>query len=150
MIFILSCATRYIEYDRNTILKKYSAKYSIFIDDQKIDLTNVYLDKNNIENILIDKKTKKLNIKQYKKARLIEIQKLNQDSLSGKIKEVNKRKIDLIIIDGIVLDDHLNNKIKVDLNAIKSLSIISKEKLNNDKLICGRHYNGDLMLINTK
>lgn len=32
------CTTRNIKYDRNKILKKYSAEYIIFVDNEKMEL----------------------------------------------------------------------------------------------------------------
>ncbi len=73
----LGCATRNIKYDRNKILKKYSADYKMFVDNEKMDLETVFLDKDNIENIRIDKRTKELKITQLKPNKLFAIKTSN-------------------------------------------------------------------------
>ena len=54
----LSCATKNIRYNHINILEKYSSNYIIYVDDKKIDFENVYLDKDNIEYVKIDKQNK--------------------------------------------------------------------------------------------
>ena len=142
------CATRSIKYDRNKILKKYSAEYKMFVDSEKMDLETVFLDKDNIEKIRIDKRTRELKITQLKPTVLFEIKNFKLDSLFPDRKIEAKRKIDLIIINGIPMTDSLKEKTKIDLNAIESISIVTKEKMNNSTF--GRRYNGDLLLITTK
>ncbi len=143
-----SCATRNIKYDRNKILKKYSAEYKMFVDNEKMDLETVFLDKHNIENIRIDKRTKELKISQIRPTELFEMKNLDLDSLSAGRRGWDKKKIELIIIDGIPLTDSLKEKTKIDLNAIKSFTILSQEKMNNMTLCRG--YDGDVILITTK
>lgn len=142
------CATRNIKYDRNKILKKYSAEYKMFVDNKKMDLETVFLDKDNIENIRINKQAKELKITQIKQIELFEMKNLNLDSLSAGRSGWDKNKIELIIIDGVPLTDSLKEKIKIDPNAIKSFTILSQEKMNNMTLCRG--YDGDIILITTK
>lgn len=141
------CATRNIKYDRNKILKKYSAEYKMFVDNEKMDLETVFLDKDNIENIRIDKRTRELKITQLKPTELFAIKNFKLDSLFPDREIETKRKIDLIIIDGIPMTDNLKEKTKIDLNAIESISIVTQEKMNNSTF--GRRYDGDLLLITT-
>jgi hypothetical protein len=142
------CATRNMNYDRNKILKKYSAEYKMFVDNERMDLETVFLDKDNIENIRIDKRTRELKITQLKPTELFAIKNFKLDSLFPDRKIEAKRKIDLIIIDGIPMTDSLKEKTKIDLNAIESISIVTQEKMNNSTF--GRRYDGDLLLITTK
>ena len=88
----LGCATRNIKYDRNKILKKYSADYKMFVDNEKMDLETVFLDKDNIENIRIDKRTKELKITQLKPNKLFAIKTSNQTAyfLNEKLKQKEK------------------------------------------------------------
>ena len=143
------CATRNIKYDRNKILKKYSAEYKMFLDGNKTDLETVFLDKDNIENIRIDKRTKELKINQLKSTELFEMKNLNLDSLSAGRRGWDKKKISLIVIDGIPLIDSLKEKTKIDLNAIEHLEIITQEKLNKNTTWC-RGFDGDVLIIKTK
>jgi len=142
------CATRNIKYDRNKILKKYSAEYKMFVDKEKISLKTVFLDKDNIDNVRIDKRTRELKITQLKPTELFAIKNFKLDSLFPDRKIEAKRKIDLIIIDGIPMTDSLKEKTKIDLKAIESISIVTQEKMNNSTF--GRRYDGDLLLITTK
>ncbi len=148
LIFTFGCATRNIKYDRNKILKKYSTKYKMFVDNRKMNLENIYLDKDNIKNVRIDKRTKELKITQLKLTELFEMKNFILDSLFPNRNITTKRKIDLIIIDGIPLNDSLKEKTKIDLNSIKSISILTKEKMNN--MVLCKSYDGDVLLISTK
>ncbi|MFD2696987.1 hypothetical protein ACFSQ0_03205 [Mesonia sediminis] len=142
------CATRNIKYDRNKILEKYSADYKLFVDNEKMNLETLFLNKDNIENVQINKRTQELKITQLKPTELFAIKNFRLDSLFPDRKIEAKRKIDLIIIDGIPMTDSLKEKTKIDLNAINSISIITQEKMNNSTF--GRRYDGDLLLITTK
>lgn len=149
LTFTLGCATRNIKYDRNKILKKYStADYKTFVDNEKMNLDTVFLNKDNIENIRVDKRTRELKITQLKPTEFFAIKNFKLDSLFPDRKIEAKRKIDLIIIDGVPMTDSLKEKIKIDLNAISSISILTKEKWNNTST--GRRLDGDLLLITTK
>lgn len=148
LIFTLSCSTRNIKYDRDKILKKYSEDYKMFVDNQIIDLEYIYLDKNNIEKVQIDKKSYELKITQLKSTELFEMKNLNLDSLYVGRRGLDKKIIDLIVIDGVPMIDSLKDKLKIDPNAIKSLTILSQEKMD-DMHLC-RGYNGDVLLITTK
>lgn len=136
------CATRNIKYDRNKILEKYSTDYKLFVDNEKVDLETLFLNKDNIENVRIDKRTRELKITQLNPTELCAIKNFKLDSLFP------DRTIDLLIIDGIPMTDNLKEKTKIDLNAINSISIIAQEKMNNSTF--GRRYDGDLLLITTK
>tara|TARA_R110002126_G_C10392227_1_gene495153 strand:+ start:825 stop:1187 length:363 start_codon:yes stop_codon:yes gene_type:complete len=120
----------------------------MFVDNKKTDLETVFLNKDNIENIRIDNRTKELKISQLKPTELFAIKNFKLDSLFPDRKIEAKRKIDLIIIDGIPMTDSLKEKTKIDLNAIESISIVTQEKMN--KSTFGRRYDGDLLLITTK
>lgn len=148
LTFTFGCATRNIKYDRNKILKKYSAEYEMFVDKEKMNLETVFLDKNNIENVRIDKRAKELKITQFKSTELFAMKDWNLDSLSATRRDWGNKKIELIIIDGIPMTDSLKQKILIDPNSIKSITILSQEKMNNTTLCRG--YDGDVILITTK
>ncbi len=148
LIFTLSCATRNIKYDRNKILEKYSADYQTFIDNEKMDIKNVFLDKNNIKNVQIDNRTQELKITQFRRTELFEMRNLNLDILSDEQRDWDKKNIELIIIDGIPLTDSLIDKTKIDPNSIKSFSILTQKQMN-EMPIC-RGFNGSVILITTK
>ncbi|MFD1285483.1 hypothetical protein ACFQ3R_11300, partial [Mesonia ostreae] len=60
----------------------------------------------------------------------------------------NKKKIELVIIDGIPLTDSLLEKTKIDPNAIKSFNILSEEMMQRTNFC--RVYDGNVILITTK
>ena len=109
IILIFSCKTNNIHYNRDKILKKYSKEYSIFINNEITDFEKNYLDRDNIENITINKKSKKLNITLKKINELFKLSDINIDNRRG----WDKKKIDLIIIDGRSISDSLKNFIKI-------------------------------------
>ncbi len=126
LVVMSGCATQNIKYDRNKILKKYSADYQIFVDAKKMNLEKNYLDKDNIENVRINKKAKELKITQIKRTKFVEINNLNLDRILVEGRGLNKKKIGLIIIDGIPIVDSLIMQTKIDLNAIKSVDIVRR------------------------
>ncbi len=142
LFFALGCATRNIKYDRNKILKKYSRDYSIFVDNQKINLNKIYLDKNNIENVQLDKRNKNLNIEQIKSIKLVEVKQMYLDSINSKNRILDKNEIEiLVVIDGMPVIDN----VKIDANSIKSFTILSPEKMNNLNLC--RPFHGVITII---
>ena len=142
LFFALGCATRNIKYDRNKILKKYSRDYSIFVDNQKINLNKIYLDKNNIENVQLDKRNKNLNIEQIKSIKLVEVKQMYLDSINSKNRILDKNEIEiLVVIDGMPVIDN----VKIDANSIKSFTILSPEKMN--KLNLCRPFHGVITII---
>uniref|UniRef100_UPI00057153D5 hypothetical protein n=2 Tax=Empedobacter TaxID=59734 RepID=UPI00057153D5 len=101
-------------------------------------------DKDNIKNITVNKKSKDLNITLKKINELFKLSDINIYNRRG----WDKKKIDLIVIDGMPISDSLKNFIKIDANAIKSINIVPKNKMNNQTF--GRQFNGDLLVITTK
>lgn len=128
LFFALACTTRNIKYNRTKIINKYSNDYTVFLDNQKINFNKIYLDKNNIENVRLDKRNKNLKIVQLKSNALIEVKQMYLDSISKENKVLNQKELELlVVIDGMPeIDD-----IKIDINSIKSFTILSQEKMNN-------------------
>jgi hypothetical protein len=141
LILVSSCASRYIKYDRHKLIKKYSSKYKTFVDKKEVNLKNTYLDKNNIKNVYIDKHKKKLIINQFKPVALMELKNLKLDSLITGNKLKKNTKIQLILIDGVPLSEHMIKKTKIDIHAIKSINLINFETSCKD---------GEILLITTK
>ncbi len=148
LLFFYGCSMQTINYNRNKITEKYSKKYQIFLDGEKVDFETIYLDKSNIRNIVVNKKSKELNINQKTNVKFFELRNLNLDSLSSGRRSWDKKKIDLIVIDGVLITDSLKDKIKLDPNAIKSLSILTNDKLNS--VVSCRTYENDFLVITTK
>lgn len=141
MIFTLSCSTRNIKYDRNKILENYSNDYNIFVDNQEINLNNIFLSKNNIEYVKLDKQKRIINIKQLKSVELVEVKQMYLDSLRNLNSHSDKSKIELlVIVDGFPLKDSF----KIDPKAILTFRILNKEELNN--LYGERPFDGGIII----
>jgi hypothetical protein len=128
VILSIGCATRNIKYDRNKILKKYSGDYNIFVDNQKMDFENIYLNRYNIDYVKLDKKNKNVNIKQLKSVELVEVKQLYLDSMHNSNGFNDEKKLELlIIVDGFPLKDSF----KIDPKTILSLRMLKQNELNN-------------------
>jgi hypothetical protein len=128
VILSIGCSTQNIKYDRNKILKKYSSDYNIFVDNQKIDFENIFLNKYNIDYVELDKQNKKVNIKQLKTVELIEVKKLYLDSINKSHEYTDEKKLELlIVINGLPFKDSF----KIDPKAILNLRILNQNELNN-------------------
>jgi len=149
LTFTLGCATRNIKYNRNKILKKYSADYKMFVDNKSIDLKTIFLDKDNIENVRIDKRARELKITQLKSTELFKLKNLNLDSLSTGRRGWNKNKIGLIIIDGIPLTKEQQSKTLIDWNSVKEFRIVKGEDLKKKGTTIFRT-DRDYLIITTK
>ena len=141
------CATRNINYDRNKILKKYASEFDIILDSEKVNLENLYLDKDNIKTISIDRKEKTVTIDQLKKPELITLNNIYLDSLSKGRRGWNKKEIGFIIIDGILLNDKTTEEIKLDPNAIKDFRIQKGEDSKDSRIF---RMDKDYLIITTK
>ena len=141
------CATRNIKYDRNKILKKYASEFDIILDSEKVNLENLYLDKDNIKATSIDRKEKTVTIDQLKKPELITLNNIYLDSLSKGRRGWNKKEIGFIIIDGILLNDKTTEEIKLDPNAIKDFRIQKGEDSKDSRIF---RMDKDYLIITTK
>ena len=147
-VVVLGCATRNVKFDRDKILKKYFNDYKISVDGKEVNLNFVILDKNNIKDVQLNNQKGQLQITQLKPTELIEIKDLKLDCLCKIPKGFHKGKISLIVVDGIPVIESLKNKLKIDPRAIKTLMIISEEKMK--RTIFCTPYDGYMILITTK
>ena len=130
-------------------MNKFSSEYKVLIDSQQFEFSNVFLDKDNIKSVRIDKQEKVINITQISQNKLFELKDFKLDSLFPHRRIEAKRKIGLIVIDGIVVYDSLKAKTKIDLNAIESLQVITQENLDKNVTWC-KGVEGDVLLLKTK
>ncbi len=147
-LIVIGCSTVNIKYNRDKILKKYSIDYSIYLDKRPVDLERYYLDKDNIDNIKVNRKNLEINITQFKPPVFLEFKSKNLDSLSRNIKGSSEDDIALIIINGVPLSDSLKYRTRVDTNAIQILEIIPYENIKNS--IHHTNFEGDILVINSK
>ncbi len=151
LLFLLTlasgCAIQNIKYDRDKILRKYSDTYTTFIDQNKEDFKSVYLDRDNIESIQIDRKKKALKITQIKQVDLLEIRQVNWDSINGTKESERKGRIDMVVVNAVILTIDDRNKPKIDLNAILAMKIMQQEE---SKMVGCNRGDGRILLIITK
>jgi hypothetical protein len=120
----------------------------MFVDNEKMDLETIFLDKDNIENIQIDKRAKELKITQFKPAEFYEMRKLKLDSVISENKNWKEQNIEMVIIDGIPIDDTLLQKTKIDPNAIRTFTVLTQDKMNEIGFCRG--YSRKVILITTE
>lgn len=141
-----SCSSHNINYNRNKILKKFSADYTIYVDDKITDLQSVYLDPQNIESVVIEKDLKELRIKQHRSLELSDTQNWGEDSID--LGHCGFKKIGLIIIDGIAIADSVRPNLYIDPKAINSIAVLSEKEIT--KMRFCKAYDGLLIMITTK
>ena len=117
------------------------------MDSEKVNLENLYLDKDNIKTTSIDRKAKTVTIEQLKKPELITLNNIYLDSLSKGRRGWNKKEIGFIIIDGILLNDKTTKEIKLDPNAIKDFRIQKGEDSKDSRIF---RMDKDYLIITTK
>lgn len=144
MSLTLSCSTRNISYNRGKIIDKYASKHEIYIDSKEVEFKNYYLDKDNIKNVTLSKKSKCLQINQINKTELYELKKVGLDSLNYG----NKRRIGLAIIDAVPIGKEDLQKIKIDPNSIRLIKFIPQGKANEIPWLYIP--DGGILLISTK
>ncbi|MDR2474367.1 MAG: hypothetical protein LBD45_00780 [Bacteroidales bacterium] len=99
-------------------MKNYS-QYIIYLNNEKIALDTIYLDKKNIQSVVLNKKKLDINIVQKNKnAEYLLLAKVCADSSSC----VNNCRC-LIIIDGCLV----NEKTKIEKNAVKDIKYLSPD-----------------------
>ncbi|MCK7589989.1 hypothetical protein M0G43_05330 [Subsaxibacter sp. CAU 1640] len=128
-------------------MKKYATEFDIILDSEKVNLENLYLDKDNIKVTSIDRKAKTVRIEQLKKTELITLNNIYLDSLSKGRRGWNKKEIGFIIIDGILLTDKTTEEIKLDPNAIKDFRIQKGEDSKDSRIF---RMDRDYLIITTK
>ncbi|QAR30471.1 hypothetical protein EQP59_03435 [Ornithobacterium rhinotracheale] len=138
LILFTACATRKISYNREKIIHSYLPSYTVFVDNEPLEFNNLYLDKENINNVEIDNKNKTLYINQLKKEEFLNLNDLLKE------KSIN---VAMVIINGLPIYDSLWAKTKLSPRAIKSVNILKKEKMEHG-MIC-RPLKGDFLFIKT-
>ena len=126
-ILIFGCASRNIAYNRYKIIKRYAEKYQILLDNKAVDFKNVYLDKGNIKNVLVDRRTKKVMITQLERRKLVSLNNFI-DSLYIDSKTKTKEDFSLIVLNGVPFRDSLLSKTRIDIHSIKKIKIFKPDK----------------------
>ncbi|OYU78907.1 MAG: hypothetical protein CFE23_16500 [Flavobacterium sp. BFFFF1] len=108
---------------------------------------NVYLDKENIKKITVNKNSKLVEIQSVLEPKYLLLAELNLDSLS-KRPGFGKNKIESLILNGEIVSDEQMKNTKIEISAITNIQLLTQEQMNNS--INCRMAIGDFFLINTK
>ena len=147
LLVIYSCSTNIINYDRAKIIRKQNAEYSVYLNDNKIDINNVYLDKNNIKNVEINRKKKSITINQQQKRKLVKLKNINFNKFIKDSAYRKENKNILVVINGVPLQDSMVEKTKLEMNSIKSIKYIPA---NEQETISCEPQNKDILIIITE
>jgi hypothetical protein len=157
-IFILatlcSCNVYNINYNRSKILIKYSSDFNILVDNENRELKHLYLDKDNIEIVTVNRKTKTVKILQKKTVEFYKLSIINLDSIIDTRRVCvidencwNKRKIDFIVLDGLPVKKEDAEEMMFDANCIKDFRIFKGNELKENTIF---RTDRDYLVISTK
>ncbi len=132
-LILFGCKIRETKYDRLKLIEKYSKNYTFEIDSKKSKIENIFLDKENIKRVRVNKLDEKVIIEQNEKRKLTELSEFIKDSIT------------LIVIDGIPFDKTSSKNVSIDLKAIENMEIL--KDIGNISL-CRSHKK--VLLIKTK
>ena len=126
-LFLGSCHTQYISYDRDEILKKYS-DYETFLNGKEIAFDTIYLDEENIDSFKIYTQEKKIYVTQINKdVEYLSLQNILLDNDFGN---------DCIVIVNGSLNENFKTMKKIEMSAIEECEISRNlDLLFTDKLL---------------
>jgi hypothetical protein len=126
LISSFGCATKNINYDRYKIIEKYKTDYKYYLNDEDIAFENVFLNKDNIESIIVDKRSKTIVIHQKYKSRIFTLKELDLDLFvnnSFKLEDINCQNC-FLVIDGFLFPIEKLNEIYFSEKIIKEISFL--------------------------
>lgn len=132
LISCFGCATKNINYDRNKIIEKYNDDYRFFLNDEEIVFENVFLNKNNIDQIIVDKRSKIVKINQKFKSNLFKLKEQNLDNFvneSFEIKDLDCQNCP-VIIEGSIYSNRKINDFYFEENLIFDIRILKEASYN--------------------
>ena len=117
----LSCSINKIDFSQYDISGLEQNGYSIYLDNNLINLTNTYLNSDNI-----------LRVNQNKSSKKVEIIRKDQNTIFISLNELlNQEKynttIDRIIINNIQIDSTEISKVKFELGSIKEIRLLTQK-----------------------
>ncbi len=141
-----SCSSRDLDYKNSPIVKKYSSKHTIHVDNEKYESATIYLNENNIEDIQQSSKNEDLIIVQKEKNKLS-----NLKSICDSLSKDKKYNIETVFINkDIIQDVGLMRSTYLDPKLISSLEIIKKKPTDSLPNHKNGAITGDLLVIKTK
>ena len=124
-MFVISCKTYRIN-NFNTIIKKEQKAYKIFIDTQQVVFSTTFINKENVKNIIVDRKNKKIFVNRKVKDSLIKIKDIKLP------KPIDKDNI-IYIVNGIPVVN-LDSAF-IESNYIKSIKYLKGVFVGDNNLI---------------
>ena len=144
ILILSSCATKSIEFNRQKFLKLEKDGYSITFDSEKINFDNFYINKEKINSVTKQNRKKTVSIISSGKSRMI----TGNDLESQIINDTKIPEFELLIIDGKMYGKNEVKNILIDLNSVKTVTIIKKEDIQNS--IPHRILKNDLVVLMTE
>lgn len=131
------CSTKNINYDRNKIIEKYNTDYKFFLNDEEIVFKNFFLNKNNINRIIVDKKSKTVNIHQKYKSNLYKLNEYNLNRFINEFFELNDLNCQncFLFIDGFPSSVNRITELSFEENTIKNIVHLKETNLDKTALI---------------
>lgn len=114
LIGLTSCVTTQIRYNQTYIAKKSRKGYQVTLDNQLVDYSNIFLDKDNIASVELNRKTKFIHITQHQPHNLMTLD-------SFQVGTITIEDIGVVVIDGLLYE---KEKIKIDQNVIKAIQVL--------------------------
>ena len=120
VIALFSCSTNKMNFLQFEISELEKNGYSIYLDNILIDLTNTYLNSDNI-----------LSVNQSKSSKMVEIVRKDKNTIFISLNDLlNQKKynttIDRIVINNIQIDNSKVSKVKFELGAIKDIRLLTQ------------------------
>lgn len=137
LITCFGCATKNINYDRNNIIEKYKDDYRFFLNDEEIVFENVFLNKNNIDQIIVDKRSKIVVIRQKYKSQFFKLKEFNLNLFvndSFKLDDINCQNCALVI-DGFLFPIEKLNEIYFSEKIIKEINFLKNASYDKAVLL---------------
>ena len=124
--FFISCSTTKLSLNRAIYFQK-NLNTNIYLNnfENPINLDSTYLDRRNIDNIKFDRQSNSITIFQKnQKAEIFSLSEIDLESLSS------SSKIDLIVLNGHLMDKKDLKNIKIESTAVKNISILKGDDLH--------------------
>ena len=147
VLTIVGCSVRNFKYDRKKLIRKWSGDYTFYLDDDKIELDTLILDRDNIKSTTLNKESQSITLKIIEARTFVTIQSII-DSLkqSSQIRK-NDSISPLIIIDGIPYENKNSLHLSIDPEAINQISILRDARTSG--FHCGDPSYNEIVLILT-
>ncbi|UGS21916.1 hypothetical protein [Flavobacterium cyclinae] len=120
VVTLFSCSIKKINFLQFEISELEQNGFSIYLDNNLIDLTNTYLNSDNILNVYKNKSSKKVEIIRKDKNTIF----ISLNDLLNQ-KKYNTT-IDRIVINNIQIDSSKISKVKFELGAIKEIRLLTQ------------------------